>query len=65
MYLLETVNIIIISLIIYELLSVEHGNPISHKWDNIIMCSFAEEKIQYIEYHKSPGSLRRHQIWST
>ena len=31
MYLLETENIMFLSFIRFELLSFEHGNPISHK----------------------------------
>ena len=31
MYLLDTANIMFISFIRFELLSFEHGNPISHK----------------------------------
>ena len=31
MYLLETANIMFLSLIRFELLSFEHGSPISHK----------------------------------
>ena len=31
MYLLETANIMFLSFIRFELLSFEHGNPISHK----------------------------------
>ena len=31
MYLLETANIMFLSLIVFELLGVEDGNPISHK----------------------------------
>ena len=31
MHLLETVNIMFLSFIRFELLSFEHGNPISHK----------------------------------
>ena len=31
MYILENANIMFLSFIVFELLSVEHGNPISHK----------------------------------
>ena len=37
MYLFESANIMFLSFIRYELLSFEHGNPISHKMYNIIM----------------------------
>ena len=37
MYLLESANIMFLSFIRYELLSFEHGNPISHKMYNIIL----------------------------
>ena len=40
MYLLESANIMFLSFIRYELLSFEHGNPISHKMYNIIMLLF-------------------------
>ena len=36
MYLLESANIMFLSFIRYELLSFEHGNPISHKMYNKI-----------------------------
>ena len=37
MYLLESANIMFLSFIRYEMLSFEHGNPISHKMYNIIL----------------------------
>ena len=37
MYLLETENIMFLLFIRFELLSFEHGNPISHKMCNIIL----------------------------
>ena len=40
MYLLETANIMFLSFIRFELLSFEHGNPISHKMRNIILWLF-------------------------
>ena len=41
-----------LSFIRFELLSVENGNPISHKNVLIYFCgSFAKENFQYIEYH--------------
>ena len=40
MYLLETANIMFLSFIRFELLSFEHGNPISHKMLNIILWLF-------------------------
>ena len=40
MYLLESANIMFLSFIRYELLSFEHGNPISHKIYNIILLLF-------------------------
>ena len=40
MYLLESANIMFLSFIRYELLSFEHGNPISHKMYNIILLLF-------------------------
>ena len=39
MYLFETANILFLSFIRFELLSFEHGNPISHK--NVIYNSVA------------------------
>ena len=39
-YLFETANIMFLSYILYELLDVEHGNPISHKMSNVIMWLF-------------------------
>ena len=60
MYILQTANIMFLSFIRFELLSVEHGNPISHKNVVIYFCSsFAMEKFQYIEYHKPTGFLWR------
>ena len=40
MYLLESANIMFLSFIRYELLSFEHGNPISYKMYNIILLLF-------------------------
>ena len=40
MYLLETANIMFLSFIRFELLSFEHGNPISHKMLNIILSGY-------------------------
>ena len=40
MYLLETANIMFLSFIRFELLSFEHGNPISHTMCNIILWLF-------------------------
>ena len=40
MYLLESANIMYLSFIRYELLSFEHGNPISHKMYKIILLLF-------------------------
>ena len=40
MYLLETANIIFLSFIRFELLSFEHGNPISQIMLNIILWLF-------------------------
>ena len=40
MYLLETANIMFLSFVRFELLSFEHGNPISHKMYNIILWLF-------------------------
>ena len=37
MYLLEPSNIM---LVVFELLSVEHGNPVSHEMSTIIMWLF-------------------------
>ena len=39
-YLLENANIMFLSFIRFELLSFEHGNPISHKMWNIILWLF-------------------------
>ena len=39
-YLLETASIMSLSFIRFELLSFEHGNPISHKILNIILWLF-------------------------
>ena len=40
MYLLETANIMFLSFIRFELLSFEHGNPISHKCEIQFCGSF-------------------------
>ena len=40
MYLLESSNIMFLSFIKYELLSFEHGSPISHKMFNIMLLLF-------------------------
>ena len=37
MFILETANIMFLSFVRFELLSFEHGNPISHKMENIIL----------------------------
>ena len=37
---METANIMFLSFIRFELLSFEHGNPISHKMWNIILWLF-------------------------
>ena len=43
-YLFKTAKIMLLSYILYELLNVEHGNPISHKKIRLKFCgSFAEE----------------------
>ena len=47
MYLLETANIIFLSFIWLELLSFEHGNPISHKMLNIILWLFCKDTIKF------------------
>ena len=38
MYLLETANIMFLSFIMFDLLSFENGNPISHKKCEIYFC---------------------------
>ena len=47
MYLLETANIMFLSFIRFELLSFEHGNPISHKMRNIILWLFCSGTIKF------------------
>ena len=47
MYLLETVNIMFLSFIRIELLSFEHGNPISHKMLNTILWLFCKGTIKF------------------
>ena len=58
--LFETANIIYLSYIPFELLNVEHGNPISHinvLCKYVLFCFFAEDVFQYIDYHKPSSSL--------
>ena len=40
MHLLETANIMFLSFVRFELLSFEHGNPISNKLWNVILWLF-------------------------
>ena len=47
MYLLETANIMFLSFIRFELLSFEHGNPISHKMCDIILWLFCKGTIKF------------------
>ena len=49
MYLLESANIMFLSFIRYELLSFEHGNPISHKMYNIILLLFVRIKSSFFQ----------------
>ena len=49
MYLLESANIMFLSFIGYELLSFEHGNPISHKMYNIIVLLFVRIQSSFIQ----------------
>ena len=47
MYLLEAANIMFLSFIRFELLSFEHGNPISHKMQTIILWPFCWGAIKF------------------
>ena len=49
MYLLEYANIMFLSFIRYELLSFEHGNPISHKVFNIILLLFVKIQSNFFQ----------------
>ena len=49
MYLLESANIMFLSFIRYELLSFEHGNPISHKVYNIILLLFVRIQSNFFQ----------------
>ena len=49
MYLLECANIMFLSFIRYELLSFEHGNPISHKMYNIILLLLVRVKSSFFQ----------------
>ena len=54
MYLLESANIMFLSFIKYELLSFEHGNPISHKMYNIILLLFVRIQSSYLSARGTP-----------
>ena len=49
MYLLESANIMFLSFIRYELLSFEHGSPISHKMYNIILLLFVRIQSSFFQ----------------
>ena len=49
MYLLESANIMFLSVIRYELLSFEHGNPISHKMYYIIVLHFVRIQSSFFQ----------------
>ena len=49
MYLLESANIMFLSFIGFELLSFEHGNPISHKMYDIILLLFARIQSSFFQ----------------
>ena len=49
MYLLESANIMFLSYIRDELLSFEHGNPISHKMYNIILLLFVRIQSSFFQ----------------
>ena len=49
MYLLESAIIMFLSLIRYELLSFEHGNPISHIMYNIILLLFVRIQSSFFQ----------------
>ena len=49
MYLLESANIMFLSFIKYELLSFEHGNPISHNMYNIILLLFVRIQSNFFQ----------------
>ena len=49
MYLLESANIMFLSFIRYDLLSFEHGNPISYKMYNIILLLFVRMQSSFFQ----------------
>ena len=49
MYLLESANIMFLSFIRYELLSFEHGNPISYKMYHIILLLFVRIQSSFFQ----------------
>ena len=53
MYLLESANIMFLSFIRFELLSFEHGYPISHKMFNIILLHFVNT-IKFLSARGNP-----------
>ena len=60
MYLLETANIMFLSFIRFELLSFEHGNPISHKFQGSfvrVQSSFLSPRGTQFPSHYFPHIL--------
>ena len=51
---LESANIMFLSFISYELLSFEHGNPISHKMYNIILLLFVRIQSSFFRARGTP-----------
>ena len=49
MYILESANNMFLSFIRYELLSFQHGNPISHKMYNIILLLFVRIQSSFFQ----------------
>ena len=49
MYLLESANIMFLSIIRYDLLSFEHGSPISHQIYNIILLLFVRIQSSFFQ----------------